>query len=134
MKCRGTLNWTLELIMNGGANGIGWFSIGLGTAQLLAPNRLARMIGVGEHPGTMRAMGIREIASGIGVLAQRRPRASLWARVAGDALDLALLTKKLGQRNTRKARIAGAAAMVLAVGALDYLYAREATAPSLDDE
>lgn len=109
---------------NSAVKGIGWVSIGLGTAQLLAPNKLGRMIGVGEHPGTMRAMGVREIASGLGVLAQRRPRASLWARVAGDALDLALLVKMLGERESQNERILGAAAVVLAAGAMDYLYAQ----------
>lgn len=107
------------------ANGLGWFSIGLGLTQLLAPRRLGRMIGVGDHPVTMRAMGLREIATGVGVLAPRRPKMGLWARVAGDALDFALLARALSRREGRRARIAGAAGMVLAVGVLDYLYARE---------
>lgn len=107
------------------ANGLGWFSIGLGTAQLLAPRRLGRMIGVGDHPVLMRVMGAREIASGLGVLSQRRPKTGLWARVAGDALDFALLTRAFGKREQRRGRIASAAGMVLAVGALDYLCAQE---------
>lgn len=108
-----------------GTDEIGWFSIGLGATQLLVPQKLGRMIGVGEHPFTMRMLGMREIASGIGILVQQRPKASLWARVAGDALDFALLLKMMGKRDTQNGRIAGAAAMVLAVGALDYLYARD---------
>lgn len=78
-------------------------------------------------------MGVREIVSGIGVLAQSRPRVRFWARVAGDVLALALIGKKLGQRDPRKARIVGAAVMVLTLGALDYLYARKLTVPSVDD-
>lgn len=114
-----------ETMTKSAANGIGWFSIGLGMTQLLAPNQLGRMIGVGKHPVAMRALGVREIASGIGVLAQRRPRASLLARVAGDALDLALLLKMMGQRDTQNERVAGAAAIVLAAGVMDYLCAQD---------
>ncbi len=107
------------------AKGLGWFSIGLGAAQLLAPRRLGRTIGVGNHPVLMRAMGVREIATGVGVLSQRRPKLGLWARVAGDALDFALLARALRRRRRRRGRIASAAGMVLAVGVMDYLCARE---------
>lgn len=107
------------------AKGLGWFGIGLGLAQLLTPGRLGRIIGTGEHPRTMRALGLREVATGVGVLVQRRPKLGLWARVAGDVMDLALLAKALGGGKGRRGRIAGAAGMVLAVGVLDYLCARE---------
>lgn len=115
---------TDEMTVKKAAKGLGWFSIGLGMAELLAPKRLGHMIGVGEHSGTFRALGLREIATGVGVLARRRPKTGLWARVAGDAMDVALLAKALGNRGTRKGRIAGAAGMVLGVGVLDYLCAR----------
>ncbi|MGN6642365.1 MAG: hypothetical protein ACTHKU_05125, partial [Verrucomicrobiota bacterium] len=46
------------------ARGLGWFSIGLGLAGLLAPRRLGRTAGVGEHPGLIRLIGLRELASG----------------------------------------------------------------------
>jgi hypothetical protein len=105
------------------ATGIAAFSIGLGLAQLLAPRQLARVIGVSEHAAGMRALGLREIASGIGVLAA--PREGLWARVAGDAMDLALLASALGHRGNRRGRILAAAGAVVTVGVLDYLCARE---------
>lgn len=104
-------------------HGLGWFSIGLGTAQLLLPGRLGRTIGVGKHPVTMRALGAREILTGLGILAQRRPRLGMWARVAGDAMDLSLLA--LALRRGRRTRIAGAAAMVAGIGLLDYVFARK---------
>lgn len=106
------------------ADGLGWFSIGLGMAEVLMPGRLGRMIGVGEHTTTLRALGVREIATGVGVLLQRRPKAGLWARVAGDAMDLALLAKAFGGREDRRQRIAVAAGLVLGIGVLDYLCAR----------
>lgn len=56
---------------------LGWFSIGLGLAELLAPRALGRAIGVGDHPGVMRMLGVREIISGLGMLSERAP--GTWA-------------------------------------------------------
>src|SRR5215210_2956828 len=75
------------------ANGLGWFSIGLGLAELLAPTAFAKLIGAeGKHTGLIRFMGVREITAGIGILTNRRPAGWLWARVAGDAMDIACLS------------------------------------------
>ena len=52
------------------ARGLGWFSIGLGLAQIAAPRRVARLIGVrGRRRQPQHAcsrIGVREIASGVG--------------------------------------------------------------------
>jgi uncharacterized membrane protein len=104
---------------------LGWLSVGLGLAQIAAPGALARAIGMPERPTVMRAFGLREIASGIGILAGRRPAAWLWARVAGDALDLAALGAALGSPRARQNRIVAAAVAVAGVSALDVLCSRE---------
>jgi hypothetical protein len=105
------------------ARGLGWFGIGLGLAELGVPQWLGKQIGVGDHRNLMRAMGAREVLAGVGVLAPRRPTAGLWARVAGDAVDIALLG--VAMRNSfRRGRIGAALAMVLGVSALDLLFAR----------
>lgn len=107
------------------AKGLGWFSIGLGMTQLLAPGWLSRTIGVGERQRTlMRALGAREVLSGVGVLSRHQRKAGLWARVAGDVMDVALLTRALTLRRSDRGRVAGATASVLAIGVLDYLCAR----------
>src|SRR3954453_1984352 len=110
------------------AHRLGWFSVGLGLAEILAPRALGRAIGVGYGPGKgsiLRAYGLREIAAGLGILSRRRPAAWMWARVAGDAMDLALLGAAMRGRNGRdRARIAGAIGAVVGVTALDYLTAR----------
>src|SRR3954471_18313965 len=64
---------------------LGWFSIGLGMAELLAPREMARLGGVRQE-GLLQAYGLREIATGIGILSSPQPAGWLWARVAGDAL------------------------------------------------
>ncbi|MFL5982662.1 MAG: hypothetical protein ACJ74R_13240 [Gaiellaceae bacterium] len=99
---------------------LGWFSIGLGTAQLTAPRLLCRIVGAdpgGRSPQIMRALGARELAQGIGILARPRPAAWVWSRVAGDALDLGLLA--LTAVRNHRGRTAFAVANVLAVAIPD---------------
>ena len=62
---------------------LGWFSVGLGVTQLLAPRALGRAIGVGEQTTVMRLCGVREIVSGLGLLSGRAPATFAMARVAG---------------------------------------------------
>ena len=109
------------------ARGLGWFSLGLGFAQILAPRRLARIIGARDRGGSRVAMsliGVREIASGIGILAQPRSSGWVWARVGGDMMDLALLGSALGSKGVRKSQATAAAAAVAGVTALDVLAGR----------
>lgn len=107
------------------AKGLGVFSVGLGIAELAAPHAVARLIGVDEvrrAPVTLRVLGAREVASGLGVLAS--PRAAQLARVVGDAVDLALLGWALRSRCSRAERIGVAVASVLGVTVLDVIAAR----------
>jgi uncharacterized membrane protein len=95
---------------------LGWFSIGLGTAQLTAPKAMCRLIGANDEglsPTVMRLMGARELTQGTGILARPRPTTWLWSRVAGDAIDLTLLG--LTAVKYRRARTAFAIASVAAV-------------------
>lgn len=86
------------------SRGLGWFSIGLGLAELLAPRKLSELIGLDDtHDNTLRLLGAREIASGIGLLGRPKPTGFMWSRVAGDAMDLALLGSALAQRDARPA-------------------------------
>jgi uncharacterized membrane protein len=98
---------------------LGWFSIGLGLAELLAPRAIGRTIGVGEQPALLRACGVREIVSGIGMLSERYPEKWALTRVAGDAIDLGLLGAALRRRDSSPARIALTATAVAGVAALD---------------
>jgi uncharacterized membrane protein len=103
------------------AKGLGWFSLGLGLAQLASPRGMTSLVTgrAPRGPGRMRALGLREIAAGIGILSRPQPAPWVWARVAGDLLDLALLGSTLGMRRTSKGRVLGSMAMVAGVTALD---------------
>lgn len=101
------------------ARGLGWFSIGLGLAELVGARTLNRTLGTGDHDLLVRAYGLREIATGIGILTQDDPRPWIWARVAGDALDLASLAPALARDNPQRDKAAMAFGNVAMVTALD---------------
>jgi len=106
------------------ARGLGWFSLGLGAAELVAPRTIARIVGSRNHTKLIRIFGLREIAAGAGLLAAARSAPWLWARFAGDLLDIASVGSVL--RNGKKGR--GKAIFSLAslagVTALDAYYAK----------
>jgi uncharacterized membrane protein len=109
------------------ARGLGWFSVGLGATQIIAPGKLASAIGVENDRairGTMRPLGMRELGSGIGILTQRRPAGFVWARFAGDVMDLALLGVAAKNKRASGGRLAAATAAVFGVTIADALTAR----------
>jgi hypothetical protein len=105
------------------ARALGLTGIGLGLAEMAMPDRLSRRLGLRDARTVLRAMGAREILSGVGILAPRNPTVGLWSRVAGDAMDLGLLGVAAARSRNRK-MVAGAIGMVAAISALDLLYAR----------
>jgi len=119
------------------ARALGWFSIGLGLAEVVAPQSVARLVGLEEDDANrhvLRGMGMREIASGLGILTQRKPTPWVWSRVAGDAIDLALLSSSLRSEKSQKGRVAAATAAVLGVTALDVYCGTQLQQGSVGDE
>jgi hypothetical protein len=100
---------------------LGWLSIGLGATELAIPEKLGRFVGTGSRrSGVMRALGAREVLTGIGILARPERPLGLWARVAGDVMDAALLAGALGGSSRKRDRIIRAVSLVAAIGVLDY--------------
>jgi uncharacterized membrane protein len=79
------------------------------------------MAGLNNSPILVRAVGLREIASGVGILNDRQPSGWLWTRVAGDAMDLALLGNAARSPGIQGKRAVVAAAAIAGVTALDVL-------------
>lgn len=111
------------------ANGIGWFSLALGAAELAAPGRLAEWLGMEGTEPVLRLYGVREIGKGVGILSNRRPAGWMWARVAGDFLDLATLAPGLRAENAKRGNVALAMAAVAGVTVLDVICARQLSGP-----
>lgn len=104
------------------ATGLGWFSIGLGVAELIAPDRVARLVGVKPTSTSrtlLRVAGARELAAGLGILSNDRPTGWVWSRVAGDVLDLSMIGAAMNDKDTDRSRLNAATAAVIGVTALD---------------
>jgi hypothetical protein len=102
--------------------GLTWFSVGLGIAQLVAPARMAKLIGMRDTDdgrSLMRLIGVRETAAGLGLLSGTKADAWLGARIGGDLIDLALMAGAMRQRGTNQTRLRAATGAVLGITALD---------------
>jgi uncharacterized membrane protein len=111
---------------------LAWLSLGLGLAQVARPNDIARLIGIpdaAESEALVRLIGLRELISGVGLLAQPNAKPWLWLRVAGDLMDLALLTKALGLPDNERERLMIALAALLGVSLLDLRSAMDTQSP-----
>lgn len=109
------------------ARGLGWFSIGLGLAEIVAPGKLARALGLEGKENLIRAFGAREIGAGVGALSTE-PRPAMWGRVGGDLLDLGTLAVGLRNGDSEQRRNAGIAiAAVLGVTIADIVTASALT-------
>ncbi|NGP18804.1 hypothetical protein G5575_15085 [Devosia chinhatensis] len=102
------------------ARALGWFSIGLGITELVAPGALARTLGLNGKEGLLRAYGARELASAVPTLSVDKS-VGLASRLAGDALDLATLATALHRGNPKRANAAIATALVVGVTLLDFV-------------
>lgn len=110
------------------ARGLGWFSIGLGLVELVAPGRLGRALGLEGKERLLQAYGGREIGAGIWALSDT-PAPAIWSRVAGDLLDLGTLAVGLRQADDGRRRNATIAlAAVAGITLVDLLTATSLTA------
>lgn len=101
---------------------LGLFSLALGISELALPERVAELIGIEDSAlrrNLLRALGTREVLSGLGILAKPESAGPVWTRVAGDAMDLALLGAAMTDSPKRPGRLAAATGAVLGIAALD---------------
>jgi len=104
------------------AQRLGWLSMGLGILEIAAPGKVVDFLGVRKEDRLLLGLlGVREIASGIGILSQRRPIGWIWSRIGGDIMDVAVLSAAFTLPNAKRDRIVAATAMVAGVTAMDWL-------------
>src|SRR3954453_16982019 len=104
------------------AKGLGIFSFGLGIAQLAAPDRVNKLIGVKDTPKTraiQRAVGVQELSAAQGIFAFSPPTPVLWSRVAGDVVHLGLLVKALGNGRNDSSKLKNAIGAVAGIAMAD---------------
>ncbi|MBV8780960.1 MAG: hypothetical protein JO353_06135 [Phycisphaerae bacterium] len=105
------------------ARALGWTSLAIAATEILGQGFASKnLLGLDEHPYLMRALGVRELIAGATILSQKRITttlaAGLWSRVAGDAMDLALMA--VAAPSSRKpASFASNGAVVTLITALD---------------
>ncbi|RYJ01962.1 MAG: hypothetical protein EON47_09045 [Acetobacteraceae bacterium] len=83
----------------------------------MAPHRVTRATGLTGHERLMSSYGMREIATGIGLLTAKDPTPWVWGRVGGDALDIGTLAA--GVAGPERERSGAAMLATLGIAALD---------------
>jgi hypothetical protein len=101
------------------ARGLGYFSIALGVAELVAPGAICRAAGIRGLEPVVRGYGAREIATGVAILTSHDPEPWIWTRVAGDLADVATVATGVQQDNQSRGRSAVALATLAAVTLID---------------
>ena len=105
------------------AGGLGYFSIALGLAELAMPQAIRRAAGIETPDALLRGYGVREIANGVAILTTHDATPWIWARVAGDALDIATVAMAPPERHGGEGKKTWALGALLAVTAIDLLCA-----------
>jgi hypothetical protein len=116
-----------------GSQALGLASVGIGLTELVAPRYVESMLGIDDrqtHRGILQVLGVRELLHGIGILTAKNTNGQLtsgiWARVAGDVLDTALLGVA-ATKTRHPARFGAVAAAVAAIGVADLYFALKAS-------
>jgi hypothetical protein len=107
------------------AHAIGWWGVGLGLAQLLAPERFGRALGAEHRTRLIQAYGVRQMVKGAMILSQERPAAFMWMRVFDNLLDLGTMAPALRPDNPKRGNVAAAMAFVAANALVDAACARQ---------
>jgi hypothetical protein len=105
------------------ARNLGYFSIALGAAELIAPRAVCRAAGLNGMETLVRAYGAREIATGVAILTSHDPAPWIWGRVAGDMADIATVATGIRQDGEKKSNAVLTLSALAAVTALDIVCA-----------
>jgi hypothetical protein len=91
---------------------------------MVAGRQFGGAMGMEDKSWLLRAFGVPGIAAGVAIRAMDQQRAGMWARVAGDVLDLAALGSGFTEDNPQKQNLAAASVTVAGIKALDYWCAK----------
>ena len=103
---------------------IGLTAVGLGMWGALFPGSVKRTLGVRSPEGVVRsAFGLRELWSGYSLAGDPTRAGVLWARVAADVFDIAVLADLSGPTNPKRSNARLALGAVVGIAALDLITA-----------
>lgn len=103
--------------------GLGWFSVAIGIAELVAPRRITRALGMEGQEGLVRAYGARELGAARLCLSVDTT-VGAWSRVAGDVVDIVTLLTAFKDGNAKKRNVGTALLLVAGITLLDLLAAQ----------
>lgn len=107
---------------------LGQNAIGLGVWGLFFPRAVQRFLGLNGSPQTTQVLfGAREMATGMNLFSDPTRSGVLWARVACDVFDIAVLSALNRPSNPKQGNARLALGVVLAVTALDVITAARMT-------
>ena len=97
---------------------IGWGSLGLTLASVVAPDALGRAFGLGERRKLVRTLGMRDLVVGSGLVFASDPAPWLRARLASELFDTVFhgggaLAGKFNRRRALPIAVGAAAVAVL---------------------
>lgn len=111
------------------ARGLGVLSLALGAMEMVGARPIARLLGIRGQENFIRACGAREIMQGVGILGSKDPTPWIWARVAGDVLDIGtLVIEHHAADPSRRRNVTLALGTVLGITALDVMNAQQLSA------
>jgi hypothetical protein len=107
---------------------IGVTAIGLGLWGTLFPRHVARTLGINAPAPVVQGLfGIRELWTGFTLAGDPTRSEMLWTRVAGDVVDIGILSALNRASNPKRHNVRAALAFVLLVTALDTVTAIKMT-------
>ena len=99
---------------------LGQNAMGLGVWGTFFPKSVNRFLGMNANPQLIQAVfGLREFYTAFSLVGDPTRKDALWARVAGDLFDIAVLSTLNRPDNPKRANARLALGVVLAVTALD---------------
>src|SRR5690349_13122050 len=108
------------------AAGLGWFSVGMGVAEIVAPGAVSKLIGVKRKSSDTRWRGVRKLAAGIGLMQAPQSGMGLLTRAGANVLELSRMRSRSRRRGSNSGRAAIGLAALAGVAAICVKQARAA--------
>ena len=106
------------------ATGVGWISLGLGSAMTLDPRRSTALLGWADREGLARLVGGVDLILGVGLLRGRRRARWMLARALLNAAIGLIYARVLAEGHPRRRRLAAGIGLMAALTLFDYSLSR----------